>query len=79
MVHYIVEASVIGLLTSVIGTLLSVLSMYQQPGFTLKQIHFWPSLFITGFMTGFIIHVIAELSGLNKWYCKNGYACMRNK
>lgn len=77
MVHYTVEAIVIGIITSIVGTLLSVLSMYQQPGFTLKQIDFWSSLFITGFMTGFIIHVLAEWSGLNKWYCEKGYACKR--
>ena len=27
------------------------------------------------FITGIIIHIIFELSGLNKIYCKNGVAC----
>lgn len=27
------------------------------------------------FVTGVATHMIFEISGLNKWYCKNGYAC----
>ena len=31
---------------------------------------------ITGFFAlGFITHIVCELSGINKWYCKNGNAC----
>ena len=29
------------------------------------------------FLTGFLIHLFCEFSGINKWYCKNGFACMR--
>ena len=29
------------------------------------------------FLTGFIIHITCEYSGLNTWYCKNGNACMQ--
>ncbi len=27
------------------------------------------------FITGVIVHIICEIVGLNKWYCKNGAAC----
>lgn len=27
------------------------------------------------FFTGVIVHLICEVVGLNKWYCKNGVAC----
>jgi hypothetical protein len=27
------------------------------------------------FMTGVIGHIIFEVTGANKWYCKNGSAC----
>ena len=30
---------------------------------------------ITLFFTGVFIHLIFELIGLNKWYCKNSFAC----
>ena len=29
------------------------------------------------FLTGVSIHLFCELMGINKWYCKNGYACKR--
>jgi hypothetical protein len=27
------------------------------------------------FLTGFVAHLFFEVSGVNKWYCKNGNAC----
>lgn len=30
------------------------------------------------FVVGFLIHLVFELLGMNKWYCKNGAACTRN-
>lgn len=30
------------------------------------------------FFTGFFVHILCELLGINKWYCKNGAAC-KNK
>ena len=27
------------------------------------------------FIAGFVVHLLAEYSGMNKWYCKNGSAC----
>lgn len=29
------------------------------------------------FLTGVTIHLSAEVSGVNKWYCKNGAACRK--
>lgn len=29
------------------------------------------------FLTGFLIHLFSEFSGINKWYCKKGFACLR--
>ena len=33
------------------------------------------NLSIKIFLTGVIGHYICEVSGLNRWYCKNGNAC----
>lgn len=32
---------------------------------------------ISLFITGFLIHLFFEFTGLNKWYCKNGNACQK--
>jgi len=30
---------------------------------------------ITLFLTGISIHLLCELTGINRWYCKHGAAC----
>lgn len=32
---------------------------------------------ISLFMTGVVAHLLFEVTGVNKWYCKNGYACRK--
>ncbi|MBP01984.1 MAG: hypothetical protein CMM25_04115 [Rhodospirillaceae bacterium] len=29
------------------------------------------------FLFGFLLHLLCELLGVNKWYCKNGNACQK--
>tara|TARA_B100001758_G_scaffold247390_1_gene265033 strand:+ start:4456 stop:4710 length:255 start_codon:yes stop_codon:yes gene_type:complete len=29
------------------------------------------------FLTGASIHIFCELMGINKWYCREGFACKR--
>jgi hypothetical protein len=48
-----------------VGILLVVVGM-----FTLKTKKIVPL-----FLTGALVHIICEIVGLNKWYCKNGSAC----
>lgn len=75
MVHYFIEALAVGVMTMILGTLLSVGSMHLQKGFEIKSIDFWPSLLTVNFLLGFLVHLLCEWSGINKWYCRNGYAC----
>lgn len=77
MVHYVIEALVVGVGTMLLGTLFSVLSMYAQRDFTLAKIDFWPALFAVNFMTGFVFHLLCEWTGVNRWYCTGGFACSR--
>lgn len=79
MVHYIVEAIIVGLATLTLGLTLSIGFMYTQTGFSINDITFWPSLIAINFLVGFLIHVLCEWSGINIWYCRNGYACSFNK
>lgn len=78
MVSYFIEAIVVGIATMILGTILSIGSMYiGQANFEISQVTFWPSLLLTNFLLGFLIHVICEWTGVNKWYCQKGYACQR--
>lgn len=29
------------------------------------------------FLTGVLIHLFCEIAGINRWYCKEGFACRR--
>jgi hypothetical protein len=69
------EALLVGLLTSVVGFIISTLLMFTNTNFNLKNYRFWPSVVLSYFITGFIIHLLCELTKLNKWYCMNGNAC----
>lgn len=75
MVNYFIEAIMVGIMTLVLGTIISVLFMYTSKDFSIKKIDFWPSLLASNFMLGFLLHIICEWTGINKWYCKNGSAC----
>ena len=34
--------------------------------------------FVFMFVVGFLLHLVFEVLGMNKWYCKNGSACSGN-
>ena len=31
------------------------------------------------FLAGFLVHILCEFSGINRWYCTHGNACRNNK
>jgi hypothetical protein len=33
---------------------------------------------VSGLLVGMFFHFGAEASGVNAWYCKNGYACTKS-
>lgn len=50
-------------------------------GLIMLAIHYVSSLFIPNpiivvFLTGFMGHLLFELIGANRWYCKHGKACL---
>jgi hypothetical protein len=76
----IVEAIVVGIMTiifgNITGLLIGPLFKVDLP----KVCSSWNKFYtmeITLFFTGVFIHLFCEFSGINKWYCKNGFACMR--
>lgn len=71
------EAFVVGLITTIIGILISIPIEYlfdiQLVSFTdWKKHHAIEAAF---FATGFLTHLMLQAIGLNRWYCNNGYAC----
>ncbi len=77
MISLFTEALAVGLITAIIGSLISVLFMFLfNKKFNLNDYHFWPQVFFSYFVTGFIIHVILEWTGVNKKFCcNNRYKC----
>lgn len=69
------EALLVGLVTALFGIVISTLFMLPSKNFTFKKYTFWPQVMLSFFMTGFLLHIIFEKTGANKWYCKHGNAC----
>jgi len=61
----IIEALVVGLGLMILWY---VMNMVDQ--------NVWKkNMLVSMFITGAVFHLIAEFSGVNKWYCRNGNAC----
>ena len=76
----LIEAVIVGIVVMLVGTLSGYIvgkfNNIDLPSVCKKwnKNHVMEiSLFITGFFT----HLLFELLGLNKWYCKGGHACSR--
>lgn len=79
MAHLLIEAIIIGLVTAVVGTIVSTLFMLTSKSFSWKKYTFWPRVFLSYLVSGFLIHLLFEITGSNKWYCKHGTACRKIK
>ena len=66
------EALVVGLIFLVVGVALHHLSVVMWRPHNLNDMKIY-AVHLVG--TAVIAHILLELSGLNKWYCKNGNAC----
>lgn len=67
MVNVFIEGSIVGLCTSLLGSVI----MYM---FFEKKLNMY-KMFISLFIIGFLLHIIFQFFGANKWYCKFGNAC----
>ena len=68
------EAFCVGFATLVFGGILWVLSRTFFPNADPSSFNYH---IIILFLLGFGLHLIAEFSGVNLWYCKNGVACKK--
>lgn len=80
MYELFIEAVVVGIMTIVFGNiagfLIGPLFKVNLPQVCSTWNKFY-TMEITLFVTGVLIHLFCEYTGINKWYCKNGFACMR--
>ena len=74
MWQLLIEAIVVGLLTCAVGAV----TMYFVADIHIFHKHL-VKILVALFVTGVLIHLGCEFSGLNKWYCKNGHACGNGK
>ena len=71
MLQLAFEAFIVGILNLVIGFIISYISMGDKA----KTFDHWTGVLLSFFITGVTIHLLCEITGLNKKYCKHGNAC----
>ena len=66
----LIEALVVGFFVSVFGLIISTLIMYlSDKDFSITNYPFWKYVVLSYFVTGFLFHILCEITGINKWYC----------
>ena len=71
MQRLMMEAIAVGILVVLLGYVV----VYFMESMKLK-IDKDKQMIIGFFMLGFLTHILCEFTGVNKWYCKNGRACV---
>jgi hypothetical protein len=75
MSQFLTEIFFVGILTTIIGLIISYIMMGQKS----KGFKHWDQVGLSYFITGALIHMICEFTKINKWYCSNGNACKSSK
>lgn len=59
------------------AVIVGIVTMIAFNRFFIRILNSYPnSIEIFAFVMGCLIHLGFERIGANKWYCKNGYACL---
>ena len=69
MERLFLEAIVVGIIITIIHLIITSFQFIL-----IKDTYYNGALIM--FLIGFLTHFISEISGVNKWYCKNGAACL---
>jgi len=68
------EGLIVGVAIVVVGMILHLIASKFKP----HDMNDHVTLAIHFFIAGFLVHILAEYMGVNKWYCANGHACVKN-
>jgi len=79
MIQFSLEVLFVGFLVSLIGIVISYLVMRYKSADEANNFEHWKSVAVSFFISGALVHIICEYTGLNHWYCKYGAACLKNK
>ena len=76
----LIEATVVGLSTVAMGTIIGYIISQLVPSTGAKDSKDWNKYYVMEialFFTGFFLHIAYEFLGLNAWYCKEIFAKTR--
>jgi len=68
----LIEAVAVGVLVVLLGYVV----IYVMESMKLKM-NRDKQMIIGFFVLGALTHLVCEFTGVNKWYCKNGHACLK--
>lgn len=78
--HYLSEAFLLGIMTLIIGLILGCVYGFLMDIDLKEELRDPPKktlwIMTTLFSLGFVMHLMCEITGLNKMYCDYGYACV---
>ena len=70
----LIEIVLVSVMVAIIGTILTYIGM----GAERSKFNEWGKIVLIFSLTGCIVHLFCEYTGLNKMYCKYGNACVTN-
>ena len=76
-VQLFIEAFVVGISVVIVGTIISLILKLIIKSDLPKECENWNKYYvmeITLFLIGFLLHILYEALGLNKWYCVEIYS-----
>ena len=73
-IRLLIEAVVVGFVCLVIGVITHIIIMNSLKYLKIKMNDHYV-YYISTFISGIIVHILFDLFGGNKWYCKHGIAC----
>ena len=76
----LIESIAVGIITVVVGTIAGLVVGKLFSSNLPKVCKKWNKnhvMEISLFLTGFLVHLLCEFTGINGWYCKNGRACKK--